>query len=248
MNMIVSAAAFASATPAAAAVSSHPDQHLLDLARQLSEGMPAKKRAYVRCCEAFKEFERRKPDRSCALVWKPGDPVGYEPNWRFGQHGLIWCDAVKIHQMRDMQMYDWSLKPEQEAVFDALDDNDRLFLFAAPQEHVQHHFSKKPSRIKQRRLDELVKALDEHNAECSALKKEIGLHEADREYEALYIPLDAIADEATDIAPVTLAGFQAKARVLLEWYWADDDLNDHDPVAVDLVKGLAELNLASSAL
>ncbi len=47
------------------------------------------------------------------------------------------------------------------------------------------------------------------------------------------------------IEPTTIAGLQAKAKMLLYWYWDDGDDNDEDPIAIEIIKGLVSAQLAA---
>jgi hypothetical protein len=98
------------------------------------------------------------------------------------------------------------------------------------------------------RVNKLVAALDEYTAACDAVVKQLGLPEAEHLGEELYVPILEIVDRMEAIEPRTIQGFQAKATMLLKWYWADkdgDQLAGGDGVAFDIVKGLANAQLAA---
>lgn len=74
-------------------------------------------------------------------------------------------------------------------------------------------------------------ALDEHTAACDALKAELGGDEVGDVFEELGGHLGMVA------------GLQAKAKMLLCWYWYGSDTDEEDPVAVEIIKGLASAQL-----
>jgi hypothetical protein len=50
---------------------------------------------------------------------------------------------------------------------------------------------------------------------------------------------------AASLEPTTMLGFQAKAKMWLHWYRDGDDDLDEDPIAVEIIKGLASAKLAA---
>jgi hypothetical protein len=239
MNMMVSATAIAAATPALAATAS-PDQELIDLFQQLMDRLPAQAAANKRSDELWEEFKARKPVRSDVLKWRIGDNVGYCIDKR-----MCWCDPFGIATLRDVPQYVWTLPERNQSAFDALPEGDQLLEYGAPKPHVQHLFSKTPSPHKQKRIDELAACLDEHTAACDALKLELGCHEAADLLEKLVGPIWDIVERMDEIEPTTVAGLQAKAKMLLCWHWDGVDTSAEDPVAVEIIKGLANLRLAA---
>jgi hypothetical protein len=126
--------------------------------------------------------------------------------------------------------------------------DDQLKEYDGPKPHVQHLFSKTPSKRKQNRVNKLIAALDEYTAACIALEKQLGLPEAEQFEEALYAPILEIVDRMEAIEPQAIQGFQAKAMLLLKWYWADRPrakLEWVEGKAFDLVCGLATAQLAA---
>jgi hypothetical protein len=62
----------------------------------------------------------------------------------------------------------------------------------------------------------------------------------------LWDPIAEIVEQMKAIEPTTVQGFQAKARMLLFRYWeGGDDRDDEEPIAIEIVKGLASLQLAA---
>ena len=45
-----------------------------------------------------------------------------------------------------------------------------------------------------------------------------------------------------EIEPTTLTGLQAKAEMLFEWFWHGSE-SDEDPMAVEIIRGLASVKL-----
>lgn len=243
MNMMVSAAAIAAATPALAATTS-PDQELIDLAQDLMDRLPELQAATLKSDEAWHAFEARKPARNDVLKWRPGDDVGYY--WEDLPDGkrLLWCNPIDIAALRGVRQYDWSLPEENEAAFFALPEEHQLRNLGVPHERVQHLFFKTPSALKQNRLNKLLAALDEHTAACEALKDELGCHEAAARAEQLIGPVWEIAERMEAIEATSLAGLQAKAKVLLYWYWGGET-DIEDTQAAEIVKGLVNARLAA---
>jgi len=149
---------------------------------------------------------------------------------------------------RGVVQYHWILKQENEEEFFALPEDDQLKEYDRPKAHVQHLFSKTPSEWKQNRVNKLIAALDEYRAACDSLEKQLGLPEAEQFEEELYAPILEIVDRMEAIEPVTIEGFQAKAMLLLKWYWANRPrakLEWVEGKAFDLVCGLATAKLAA---
>jgi hypothetical protein len=73
----------------------------------------------------------------------------------------------------------------------------------------------------------------------------LGCHEADDFLEKLWDPISEIVERMRAIEPATMAGLQAKAQMLLYWYWDGSDLEDEDPIAVEIIKGLATAQFAA---
>jgi hypothetical protein len=234
----------ANPAPAAKALVASPDQKLVDLAAQLMERLPAQLVAQKRCNELWDEFEARKPERSDVLRYRISDDVGWDrPS---DNERRLWCDPFNIEALRGVRQYDWSLLERNEAEFFALPEADQLRHLGAPKPHVQHLFSKTPSARKQNRINKLIAALDEYTAACDALKVELGMAEADDVLEKLWDPIGEIVEHMKAIEPTTVQGLQAKAKMLLLWYWQDDDdTDDQDPIAVEIVKALAGVQLAA---
>ena len=150
--------------------------------------------------------------------------------------------------LRSEVQYDWSLKEENEEEFFALPEDDQLREYDRPKAHVQQLFSKAPSEWKQNRINKLTAAVGEYRAACDSLEKQLGRPEAEQFEEALYVPILEIVDRMEAIEPVTIEGFQAKAMLLLKWYWANRPrakLEWVEGQAFDLIEGLATAQLAA---
>jgi hypothetical protein len=126
---------------------------------------------------------------------------------------MLWCDRFNIAKLRRVPQYDWRLLEQHEAEFSALPEEDRLTDLGAPKPHVQHLFSKKPSKYKQDRINQLAAALDEYTAACDALIAELGIPEADDVTEKLWDEIFEIAHPMKSIEPTTIQGLQAKAKI-----------------------------------
>jgi hypothetical protein len=61
----------------------------------------------------------------------------------------------------------------------------------------------------------------------------------------LWDPIAEIVEQMKAIEPTTVQGVQAKARMLLFRYWEGGDRDDEEPIAIEIVKGLASLQLAA---
>ena len=142
--------------------------------------------------------------------------------------------------MRKVRQYDWWLPECNEAALFALPEDDRLDQDGAPQPHVQQQ----PSKRKQNRINKLAAALDEYDAALEALMVELGRHEAHDLLDKAWEPIEEIVDRMNAIEPTTVAGLQAKAKLLLEWYWHNGG-DDEDPMTVEIIKGLAGARLAA---
>jgi hypothetical protein len=141
-----------------------------------------------------------------------------------------------------------SLKQENEEEFFALPEADQLKEYDRPKPHVQHLFSKIPSKWKQDRVNKLIVALDEYTAARCALEKQLGFPEAEEFEEELYEPISEIVERMEAIEPLTTHGFQAKAELLFKWYWGDrprEALGWIERKAFDLIEGLASAELAA---
>jgi hypothetical protein len=246
MNMMVSATALATATPAGA-LSVSPDQELIDIAREVSDRLPALHAANLKSDGVWEAFDARKPARSDVLKYRLGDFVGFTMEHLPSGKAVCWCDPIGIATQRKVRQYDWSLSVENEPTFFALPEDDQLLQFGAPHPSAQHLFSKTPSARKQNRINKLLLALDEHTAACDALKAELGCDEVSDAVDRLYDPIAELVERMEAIEAATVAGLQAKAKVLLCWNWDDADggTENEDPVAVKILKGLAALRLVA---
>lgn len=244
MNMMVSAGAITVAAPGAQASGVSPDAELIELAQQLMDRLPDHKASIKRSDELWAEFDARQPSRSDVLRWRIGDDVGYEMEGLTNDKCRLWCDRGEIYSLRGVCQYDWCLPEHNQAAFDALPEDDQLRHLGAPKPHVQHLFSKKPSKRKQNRINKLIAALDEYDAACEALKLELGIPDAEDLVEELWEPITDIVERMNAIEPTTLAGFQAKAKLLFHYYWDEDESRDFKTV-VELVKGLVVAPLAA---
>jgi hypothetical protein len=245
MNMMVSATAIAAAAPAAQALGASPDQELVDLAKQIMDRLPEHRAASKRLAALWEQYNAREPARSDVLMWRLGDDVGYDKERLTNGKCRLWCDPFDIASLRGVRQFDWFLPEHNEAEFFSLPEDDQLRHRGAPKSHVQQLFSKEPSTRKQNRINKLIAALDEHTAACDALKAELGIHEVDALVETLWDPIAAAAHRMQEIEPVSILGLQAKAQMLLYWYWEGSDLDDEDPIAVEIIKGLATAQLAA---
>ena len=248
MNMMVGAAAITVAAPAQDAFAQNADRELCDLAQRLQALLPDYNAAVERIVALWEEYEKRAPDRSDVLRWRPADPVGYVREKLPGDRCQTWCNHYDIEMQRGVIQYEWSLKQENEEEFFALPEDDHLREYDRPKAHVQHLFSKKPSEWKQNRVNKLNAAADEYRAAGVSLEKQLGLPEAEQFEEDLYAPILEIVDRMEAIEPLTIAGFQAKAMLLLKWHWADRpraQLGWVEGKAFALVCGLATAKLAA---
>jgi hypothetical protein len=247
MNMMVSAAAITSAMPDQAPAAS-ADHELIDLAEQLMQRLPDIRRANDRCNKLWDEFLATKIELSDVLKWRVGDDVDYTIEYLPDDKRALWCNPLDIAALSDVPQYDWSLPEINEAKFFALPEDDQLLHLGAPKPHVQHLFSKVPSATKQDRLNKLIVALAQYTEACDALKVELGCHQADEEFDLLLAPISEIADRMGSIEPTTIAGLQAKAKMLLYFEWdviGDCDYGDDHPLAVEIIKGLVGAKLAA---
>jgi hypothetical protein len=248
MNMMVGAAAITVAAPAQEAFAQNPDQELCNLAQRLQTLLPDYNAAVERTIALWQEYEERAPSRSDVLRWLIADPVRYVMEDLPNGKCRLWCNHYDVEMQRGVAQYDWSLKEENEEAFWALPEDDQLKEYDRPKPHVQHLFSKTPSKRKQNRVNKLIAALDEYTAAVLALEKQLGVPEAEQFEEELYVPILEIVDRMEAIEPQALQGFQAKAMLLLKWYWADRPrakLAWVEGKAFDLVCGLATAKLAA---
>jgi len=245
MNMMVSATAIAAATPTLALAAS-PDQELIDLCQQLLELLPSHNAVTDRNVELWQQFDERKPARGDVLRWCPADPVGYHMQTLGNGKCRVWCDLFEIEALRGVVQHDWTLKEENRAEFDALPEEEQLSHLGQPHPNAQRLFSKKPSKWKQNRVNKLLAALDEYRDRCDALKAEMGLQEADDLAEAWHDQIMGILDRIEAIKPQTLKCFQAKTKMLLNWYWEDQDEDDDgQKIAREILNGLVAADLAA---
>jgi hypothetical protein len=74
----------------------------------------------------------------------------------------------------------------------------------------------------------------------------MGLQEADDLAEASHDQIMGILDRIEAIKPQTLKGFQAKTKMLLNWYWEDQDEDDDgQKIAREILNGLVAADLAA---
>ncbi|WP_441256052.1 hypothetical protein [Tardiphaga sp. 285_C5_N1_2] len=239
MNMLVGAATISAATPIphSYAGDTNLDGELISLTRKFLDLLPDYELALARASDLASEYDDRIPTKPATLRWRMGDTVGVTREDRGA-----WCNNYGIARNRGKKQYDWHLKDEHEEEFFALPKDQHLLEYGEPKLSVQHMFSKKFSKRKQNRMNKLIAALDQHHTECDALYEEIGCKEADRALEELADPIYDIVDEIDEIEPVTVAGIQAKATILLKWYWRDRDIDDltfQDGLAHQLISKLA---------
>jgi len=81
----------------------------------------------------------------------------------------------------------------------------------------------------QARADELLAAYDRYNANDENLRKELRLEEAQQITGDLCEKIDILFDQIKEIEPVTLEGFRAKTKVLVEWLWEGEIAADGPP-------------------
>jgi hypothetical protein len=98
---------------------------------------------------------------------------------------------------------------------------------------------------KQNRINKLIAALDEHTAACDALKAELGCVEADDLLEKLWDTISELVERMRAIEPATMAGASGQGANAAYWYWDGSDLEDEDPIAVEIIKGLVSAQLAA---
>ena len=80
------------------------------------------------------------------------------------------------------------------------------------------------------------------------MKEELGCHEVDDLAERSHDQVRGILDRIEAIKPTSLSGMQAKAAVLLNWYWEDQEADEDDrgsAIALELIKGLVSAPLAA---
>lgn len=109
--------------------------------------------------EFWEEFASRKPNRNEVLVWKLGDPVRYDTQKLKNGQRRLWCDPLEIAACRGVAQYDWHLPAKNEAAFDALPEDERLYHLVRPHPNAEHLFTSKPCEWKQKRIDDLLAAL-----------------------------------------------------------------------------------------
>lgn len=245
MNMMVSAAAITAAPSYAS--TSNPDQELIELSGQFRALRPELEAATDRSEIAWKEFMKRAPEPSPVLLWRVMDPVGYWCEKREGGKAKFWCNRADIEKLRGAMQYFWYLKEECQKEFDALPEEDQHKELGAPKPHIQHLFSKKPDKVTQKRVNELVAALDAEEAAKAEIIRDLGIEELDACESALFEQLTEIVDRMTAIPPRTVCGLQAKAKLFTEWYWphADDqDKLEADRIlALEIVKHVGQLRV-----
>jgi hypothetical protein len=202
--------------------------------------LPSHNAVTDRNVELWQHFHERKPARGDVLLWHPADPVGYHMQKLGNGKCRVWCDLFEIEAPRGVVQHDWTLKEENAPEFDALPEEEQLSHLGQPSPNAQHLFSKKPSKWKQNRVNKLLAALDEYQDRCGALTAEMGLQEADDLAEESHDQIMGILERIEGIKPETLRGLQVKAKMLLNWYWEDHEVDDHDPgqaTALEIING-----------
>lgn len=113
-----------------------------------------------------------------------------------------------------------------------------------PKDEFIHLFKSVPDDRKQRRLNEALKAADEHKVICEALKIKTGFRDAEDHLNSVYfkqiIPAQKVIIDADPSVP---GAIEAKASLLLEWFFEErseeEKLCDYDNLVCDVVCGVA---------
>jgi hypothetical protein len=234
MNVFVGAAALtATSTPVHAGV----DATLIAALEKLRELKPVYDGAQARFDETWSVYNSSRPAWPAALRWRPMDGLNIRP-WKTKDGTIL--DPTDLAKMRDVPQLSWEyIGPEDAETADIWDAG-----LARPKDGFLHLFKSEPDELKQRRLDEALRAADEHRAVCDALKIKTGFREAEDHLNDVYfnqiIPIQKVIIDAD---PSTPGATQAKAALLVEWFFEDrsddQELNDYDKLVCDVVCGVA---------
>ncbi|WOH70660.1 hypothetical protein RX330_20395 [Bradyrhizobium sp. NDS-1] len=236
MNMLVGATALtATATPVHAA----PDTTLITALEKLRELKPVYDAAQARWDETFPVYHKSRPAWPEALRWCPMDGLNIRP-WKTKDGTIL--DPTDLAKMRGVPQLAWEYIGPDVAGPSSMEWDIEL---AQPKEQFVHLFKSVPDEWKQRRLDEALKAADEHKAICDELKIKTGFRAAEDHLNDVYfnqvVPTQKIIIDAD---PATPGAIQAKAALMVEWFFEDvpeggAEMTDYDRMVVDVVCGVA---------
>jgi hypothetical protein len=158
-------------------------------------------------------FYAREPAKPQALRYRHiSDPaqIGWKMEHLPNTKCRTWCDEGDIEKLRGV--------PITRRIFNGTGepDVDR----AMPEEAL---WSEVPCPILQRRYDEILAAHDAHKAAVQSIRDDLGLDAIEAVVDELALKLDEMTAEIISTKAATREGLRAKARVVFDGMWLDDE-------------------------
>jgi hypothetical protein len=184
-------------------------QKALDLSGQFDEADAAQD-------DLYGEYQNRLSDPPWALRWHPIDPVDYRPYSLKDGRDVMICDEEDIQEKRGQQIIqeEWLGTAAQ---YNALPE-DSSGKKVVP-ESMKGLMRAWPDEYRQQRLEKIVSAHDQYQAELKAIRDELGFDAAEARVDKLLDELRAMENTIERTPAKTIKGIRSKALVLAYTCW-----------------------------